>query len=588
MNLGMQAITHGGDGRSQTSTLRFGPFELDLRAGELRKAGQRIRLQDQPFQILRVLLESPGEVVLRQEIRSRLWPDGTIVEFEHSINAAVKRLRDALCDSVGKPRYIETMARRGYRFIGQVEPKAGSPAVAVTPSIAVLPFADLSGDRENEYFSDGLAEEIINHLTRGRGLKVIARTSAFTFKGRQQDIHKIAQALGVTHVLEGSVRRAGSRVRVIAQLIATADGSHLWSERYDREMADIFAIQDEIAQAISSALQVQFSGITRPYTPQLPAYDAYLKARYCVATFTRESLARGRDFYERSIALDPGFVEARSGLAVAILTSVLPGLSPAHEAMPLARAAAQSALDLDPASQEAHGVLGMIASVYELDWKEAERQFKMAMTREPVPTYVRWYCSMHLLLVGRLRESADQCVCGLKDDPLSFMGRFHYAATLLATGNEAVGEAELRELCALHPNLYQPFYLLGLNQSLRGLHAEARATAEKAYTLAPWNTGTTGLFAGTLMRAGERHHAEELLQNLLPGDRYGTPLGLLVYSVMCSEIEQAAKWAWKVLEQRDPRLIFNIALLRSLSPSLLGSSGSWSALAARLNIPLPV
>jgi TolB-like protein len=570
------------------TVIRFGSFEADLHTQELRKRGILLRLPGQSFQVLQMLLERGGGLVTREELRAARWPSDTFVDFDHGLHAAVSRLREVLGDSAESPNLVETLPRRGYRFIGKLKPKVGSPAVAVTPSIAVLPFANLSGDRENEYFSDGLSEEIINHLTRGRGLKVIARTSAFAFKGRQQDIRKIAQALGVTHVLQGSVRRAGSRVRVIAQLIVAADCSHLWSERYDREMADIFVIQDEIAQAISSALQVQFSGITRPDTPQLPAYDAYLKARYCVATFTRESLTRSRDFYERSIALDPGFVEARSGLAVAILTSVLPGLSPAHEAMPLVRAAAQSALDLDPASQEAHGVLGMIASVYELDWKEAERQFKMAMTREPVPTYVRWYCSMYLLLVGRLRESADQCVCGLKDDPLSFMGRFHYAAALLAAGNEAVGEAELRELCALHPNLYQPFYLLGLHQSLRGLHAEARATAEKAYTLAPWNTGTTGLFAGTLMRAGERCHAEELLQNLLPGDRYGTPLGLLVYSVMCSDIEQPAKWAWKVLEQRDARLIFVIALLRSPSHRVLQSSGSWSALAARLDIRLPV
>jgi len=564
----------------------FGPFELDVRAGELRKGDARIRLTEQPFQVLLMLLERPGEVVLREEIRARLWSGSTVVEFDHGINSAVRRLRDALRDSADKPRYVETLPRRGYRFIGQVKPTTVSPGV-VTPSIAVLPFADLSGDKENEYFSDGLAEEIINNLARISGLRVIARTSAFAFKGKQEDIRKIAAALGVGNILEGSVRRAGSRVRVVAQLIAAADGSHLWSERYDREMADIFSIQDEIAQAISSALQVHFSAITRAYTPRLPAYDAYLKARYCVAAFTRESLARSREFYERSIALDPGFVEARSGLAVAILTPVFLGLSSAQEAMPMARAAAQSALELDRNSQEARGVLGTIASVYELDWKVAEHQFKMAMTREPVPTNVRWYYFVYLLLVGRPRESAEQCLRGLKDDPLSFVGHFHYAAALLSAGDDEAGEAELRELCAIHSTLYQPFYLLGLSQSLRGRHAEALPTAEKAYALAPWNTGTTGLFAGALMRAGKRHDAEELLQNLLPGDRYGTPLGLLVYSLACAEIEPAAKWAWKVLEQRDPRLIFNLALLRSPSQRLLRTSSSWSALAARLEIPWP-
>jgi TolB-like protein len=565
--------------------IRFGPFELDVRAGELRKGDARIRLTEQPLQVLLMLLERPGEVVLREEIRARLWPDSTVVEFDHGINSAVRRLRDALRDSADKPRYVETLPRRGYRFIAQVKPPIVSPGV-VAPSIAVLPFADLSGDKENEYFSDGLAEEIINNLARVPDLKVIARTSAFAFKGKQEDIRNIAATLGVANILEGSVRRAGSRVRVVAQLIAAADGSHLWSERYDREIADIFAIQDEIALAISSALQVQFA-VIKPYRPLLPAYDAYLKARYCLAAFTRESFALSGQFYQRSIALDPSFVDARSGLAMAILTPVFLGLSSAQEAMPLARAAAQSALELDGSSQEAHGVLGTIASVYELDWKEAEHQFNMAMAREPVPTYVRWYYFVYLLLVGRTRESAEQCLRGLKDDPLSFMGRFHYAAALLSAGNDEPGEVELRELCAIHSNLYQPFYLLGLSQSLRGLHAEALPTAEKAYALAPWHTGTTGLFAGALTRAGKHHDAEELLQNLLPGDRYGTPFGLLVYSLVCAEIEPAAQWAWKVLEQRDPRLIFNLALLRSPSQRLLRESESWSALAGRLNIPWP-
>jgi len=570
------------------SIVRFGPYELDQRSAELRKNGHRIRLHAQPFQILIALLEHPGEVVSREKIRRKLWPDETVVEFEHSINAAVKRLRDSLQDSAENPRYIETLTRRGYRFIAEVKAQAGDTRQALTPAIAVLPFADLSGDKENEYFSDGLAEEIIDSLTRVPGLKVIARTSSFAFKGRQEDIRKIAAALGVTNVLEGSVRRAGSRIRVIAQLISAEDGSHLWSERYDREMADIFAIQEEIAQAIASALQVRFPVISRAYKPELPAYDAYLKARYCVATFTRESLALSRDFYERSITLDPRFAEARSGLAVAIVASVFPGLSPAREAAPLARAAAQSALDLDPASQEAHGVLGLIATYYEFDWKNAERRFKMAMAREPVPIYVRWYYALYLLLVGRVQESAHQCVRGLKDDPLNFMGILHYAAALLSAGNDDVAEAELCELCALHPNLYQPFYLLSLSQSLCGLHAEALAAAENAYALAPWNTGTTGLLAGALMQAGERRRAGELLRNLLPEDLYGAPLGMLVYSVMCSEIEQASNWASKVLEQRDPRLIFILGLLRSPSRSLLRSSPTWSALAARLDISLQV
>jgi tetratricopeptide (TPR) repeat protein len=240
-----------------------------------------------------------------------------------------------------------------------------------------------------------------------------------------------------------------------------------------------------------------------PLPPELIVTQDGVKARYCVAAFTRESLARSRDFFERAIALDPGFEPAHSGLASSIFTSVLPGLLPAREAMPLAQAAARKALVLNPASPEAHAALGFVAAVYELDWEEAERRFRQAISREPVSSVVRWHYAFYLLLMGRHSESAEQCVRGLKDDPLGFMGRFHYAGALLAAGNVEPGEAQLRELCELHPNLYQSFYLLGLSQSLRGLHGEALDAAEQAYSLAPWNTGAMGLLAGALSRAGE-------------------------------------------------------------------------------------
>jgi TolB-like protein len=592
---------HAAPAFSRRPYLHFGPFELDLRAGELRKKGCRIRLQEQPLQILLMLLESPGEVVLREEIRRRLWPDET-VEFDHSINAAVKRLRGALRDSAGKPRFIETLARRGYRFICAVEARdceaapaanartsSASVVPAVTPSVAVLPFIDRSGDRENEYFSDGLAEEIINKLTRVPGLKVIARTSAFAFKGRQEDIRKIAEMLGVRNIVEGSVRRSGSRVRIIAQLITAEDGSHLWSERYDREMEDIFAVQDQIAQSIASALRIRLSGTVCQYTPPLPAYELYLKARYHVAVFTRESLERSRTLFERAIEIDPEYAAAHSGLAMSIFSSVLPGLSPGREAMPLARAAASRALELDPLSQEALAVLGIVAALYDFDWKEAEYQFGRAMAREPIPPLVRSLFAFSFLLpTGRVQQAAEQCMRGLEEDPLNFSGRFRYAGMLLGMGNPAAGEAELQELCELHPNLYQPFYLLGMSQASRGFHADAQTSAEKAYGRAPWNTGTTGLLAGALARSGETKRAEELLQKLGPGDQYGAPLGRLLFHFMCSEMDRAAEWAHKVLDQRDPRLIFVIAVLRAASRSGFRLDSKWFALARALKIPTEI
>jgi TolB-like protein len=593
-------------GISGRSIVHFGEFELDLRAAELRKGNKRIRLQEQPFLILVQLLGHPGEVVLREEICKKLWPCNIVVEFDHSINAAVKRLRDALQDSAESPRYIETVARRGYRFIGSVlpEPQSCSTGVESTAtivecaacdqlrrnaSIAVLPFANLSGDVDNEYFSDGLAEELINELAHVPGLKVVARTSAFAFKGKQEDIRGIAQALNVENVLEGSVRKAGARVRISAQLITANDGTHLWSERYDRDMTDIFAVQDEIAQAIATALRMHLGARPRQHIPRVPAYEAYLKARHCLAGFTRESLPLSRNFYEQAIALDAGFAPAHSGLAQALVSLVLPGITPAHIAMPLARVAANKALEIDPASQEAQAVLGMVAALYDFDWNEAERRFRLAVAREPVPPYVRWYYSFaYLLPMGRTRESERQCSRGREDDPLSFIGGFHYASALLAGGNTEAGEAYLRHHSEFHTTLYQPYYLLALSQAVRGLHREALCAAEKAYSLARWSTTTGGLLGGLLKGTGEENRANQLHDELVAGDRYGVAMGLSLFHVGCSEMPQAAQWAEKAVEQRDTRMILLMCLVRASLPKLLGSDNRWSAIARSLRFPLVI
>jgi TolB-like protein len=226
--------------------IRFGRFGLDARTGELTKDGVRLRVPDQSVQILQALIERAGDIVTREELRGRLWPAGTFVDFEHGLNSAVRRLRETLGDSADEPNLIETLPRRGYRFIGVVEPAKAEIASGIFdtagPSVAVLPFVNMSRDRDDEWSSDGLAEEIINALAQVSGLRVIARTSAFAYKGQNIDVRHIAAALGVTSVLYGSVRKVGTRIRVTARLASAADGSHLWSERYDRELGDVFAV----------------------------------------------------------------------------------------------------------------------------------------------------------------------------------------------------------------------------------------------------------------------------------------------------------------------------------------------------------
>jgi serine/threonine-protein kinase len=352
-------------------------------------------------------------------------------------------------------------------------------------------------------------------------------------------------------------------------------------------MADIFAVQDEIAQAIASALRVQLSGGARQYTPPLAAYESYLRARQYLAAWTRESLTQSTACFNQAVALDPAFSLAHSGRAMALVSSVIPGLLPARTGLPMARAAAEKALTVDPESQEAHAVLGMVASFHEFDWEEAECQFRLAMAHEPVSPYVRWYYSFACLLpMARLREHAEESMRARRDDPLSFLGGFQYAWGLLSAGEVDAGEAQLRQQCELLTNIFQPFYLLGLSQMLRGAHREGLASAEASYAKAPWNMTASGLYAGALARAGQARHAEDLLQKLRPGDGYGAPIGLAVYHLVNAELDRAAEWAERAAGQRDPRLIALLALLRAPSRNILRSNSRWGTLAAGLRVPL--
>ena len=237
------------DVAKKRATIHFGEFELD-HSGELRSQGRKVKLQEQPLQILRILMEQPGEIVTREELRKKIWQSDTFVDFDHGINNAIKRLREALGDTAETPRYIETLPRRGYRFLNAV----ASPNAEV--SIAVLPFLSLSSDPDNEIFADGMCEEIISSLAQIKNLRVIARTSSFSFKGKHVDLRAIGEQLNVRTVLEGSVRKSGNRLKITVQLVNAADGYHLWSETYDREMKDVFAIQEEIATAIAQRLEV--------------------------------------------------------------------------------------------------------------------------------------------------------------------------------------------------------------------------------------------------------------------------------------------------------------------------------------------
>ena len=438
------------------------------------------------------------------------------------------------------------------------------------PSIAVLPFANLSADKENEYFSDGLAEEIINALTQIPGLKVTARTSAFAFRGKEQDIRKIAEALDVRTVLEGSVRRAGNRIRVTAQLINAADGYHLWSERYDRELADVFAVQDEIAAAIAKALQVKLAGESvgrRRYTPSLPCYEAYLRALHESQKLTPDAMARSKEWYERAIALDPGFALAHSMFGFHFAQLANYGLLPAHEAMPLVRNEARKALAIDPSLPEGHATLGLVAGLYDYDWQEAARRFELAMAGDPVPSQVRRYYALYYLLpVGRAEEAVEECTRALQEDPLDLSGRLRLAQCLQAAGRPDEASSELRRVLELDENLWFTHFIWAYEQLREGRLADAITHADTASTLAPWSPSAKGLLAGVCKANGDIARSEELLEKLRPGRAYGTPLALATFHLACSEIEACADWTERAIAERHPAIFF---FLRAHAHALL-------------------
>jgi serine/threonine-protein kinase len=453
------------------------------------------------------------------------------------------------------------------------------------PSIAVLPFANMSPDKENEYFSDGMAEEIINALAHLPGWKVTARTSAFSFKGKDLRIAQIAAELGVEHVLEGSVRKAGNRIRITAQLIKAADGFHLWSDRYDRELNDVFAVQDEIAAAIAGVLEAKLSGRRKHYTPNVAAYEAYLKGRHCLWTHGSRNKnweIRTRELYEQAIALDPRFALPHAALAEYYHIVHSRSGNPS-EALARGRESARRALDLDPTLPEANAWLGIFAGVYDYDWKEAGRRFGMALAEQPVrPGTRHLYGYFYLRLVGRSPEAVAEHRRALEEDPLNLIMRVGLAVSLRAAGRDEEAANEARKLFELDPEFIAAYTLQALDVTREPL-AEALAYAERAVSLFPSWKPSVGLLAGMLVRAGDLARARELLRTLGDGQNHGAPCALAIFHFLCSENEQAAEWTERALGQRDP--FVPMVLLSPPWGPMLRTTSRWPALAKRMNLP---
>ncbi len=451
--------------------VRFGCFEVDLRSGELRKLGVRIKLREKPFDVLALLLEHPGEVVTREELRNRLWPADVFVDFDNNLNTAVTRLREALGDSAERPKFVETLPRRGYRWLTPVstgglcagERRAGSIR------LAVLPFDNLSGDPAQEYFSDGMTEELITELARVAPghLGVIARTSVMQYKGSRRDVARIGRDLALDYVVEGSVRRADEHVRISAQLIRVTAQTHLWAQSYDGELRDALSVQCDVARAVARQIGVNLApGGAPPMEPALPvdpgAYDAFLKGLHQFSRGSPGGFERACECFHLAIERNPRFAPAYAKLAMTHALSAYFGYAPHAEAFPKAEAAARKALELDNSFTDAHSALATVHWFYYWNLEACERELECAVALNPNDPGAHWTLAMFL---GSMKEdhrrAEAEAGLALSLDPLSIAIRSmicwlpYWARQYDRAMAQALATLDLDE------NAPQAFYVLG-------------------------------------------------------------------------------------------------------------------------------
>jgi TolB-like protein/DNA-binding winged helix-turn-helix (wHTH) protein len=476
---------------SAPKIVRFGIFEADLHLEELRKRGVKTKIQELPFRVLAMLLERPGEIVTRQDLQKRIWPSDTFVDFEDGLNTAIRKLREALGDDADNPRFVETLPRRGYRFIAPVAvEQAGEPSATPPPSgsqrtvgrsptpakrydwifavvivvicvglvggwlywrhrsanppiagqrirsLAVLPFENLSGDPSQDYFADGMTDELTTDIAQLGFLRVTSRTSVMQYKGQDKPIAEIRQKLNVDAVIEGSVARSGNTVRVNAQLVETADDRHIWAQSFERNAQDIVALQDDIARAVAQTIQTvlqpgEQARLENARPVSIQAYEAYLRGLASQNRRTQDALTKSVEYFNQATTIDPTFAPAYSGLANSYDLLSDYSIVPDREAGPKAKAAAQRALSLDNSLASAHAALAFALWHYDWDWKTSDAEFRRALSLNPNDAHAHHWYGLFLATKGDFASASQQLQIARELDPLSLIiqtnvGWVHY------------------------------------------------------------------------------------------------------------------------------------------------------------------
>ena len=615
---------------SPSTSYRFGLFEVDSRTGELRKQGRPLKLRGRPFDILLLLLARGGDVITREELRQQLWQADTFVDFDHGLNSAINRLREALGDSAENPRFIETLPKRGYRFIAPIEiPQVTVPAVIPAPvipapvqpvpivtevsepavprrrlslpsrvvlllasgslaiavvvaglyfkvvrpsapgsprtTLAVLPFQNLSNDAEQEFFSDGFTEEMIAELGAldPGHLGVIARTTTMLYKNARKDVGQIRKDLGVDYVLEGSIRRAGSRMRITAQLVQTTDMTHLWAESYDRDVSDVLAIQREVAMKIAHSLTL---ALQRPPTDRrttaasFPAYELCLRGKFFREQATEEGARKAIEYFQRAIAIDPSYAPAHSGLADSYRLLGAPGweVEQPSDLLRKAKAGAERALQLDPESSEAHAVLSMVKLDYEWDRAGSEREVLEAIRLNPSSVQAHQYYSSTLTTMGRMEEATAEAHRAMELDPLSAIAGSTLGIRYWYDGHLDEAIAEFNKTLEANPEFGVAHW--GLAQCYRQKGDTRRELDElrRAVTLSGNSAYMRAHLAYGLATSGDREHALAIQHELEAEgrERYASPYHSALIAAGLGDQEAMMRALERVYADRSGWIMF--------------------------------
>ncbi len=612
-------------------SVRFGVFEVDLRAGELTKRGTRIRLQGQPFLLLVTLLKQRGDVVTREELRRTLWPEDTFVDFDHRLGSAANKLRSALGDSASNPRFIETLPRRGYRFIAPIELVTENPAapVSVEPgadgepgapevagsradeeaalpiasvpraqreipwklyagavallcalvgglllvrnrppaihSLEVLPLEDLSGDPSQEYFSEGMTDELITELGQISELRVISRTSVMKYARARKPLPEIAKELHVDAVVEGTVLRSGNSVRITAQLILASNDENLWAHSYEVELHDVFSVQGQVARSIAEQVRIKLNPteqtkLSRTKTENAEASEAYLKGRFFWNKRTAEGLKKAADYFREAIEKDAAYSQAYCGLAdsYALMGDWEYGVLPPDEAFPKAKAAATKALELDQTLGEAHTSLAFVLDLFDWNWPAAEREFQQAV--ELAPNYAtahQWY-AWHLIVLGRNDEAIAEMRRAESLDPLSLIISADLADVLLIARRYDESIQQSKKTIEMDPRFAVTHYQLGQALLQKHQYQEGIDELERAIALSGNNKTFRSNLAYAYARWGKNREALEILNELKSPSASGfpNPAEIALIYVGLGDHDQAMAWLEKSYRER-----FNPSLL---------------------------